>query len=153
MLPGEILPWLSPFPPLLKPVEQSPVPLKKDDAKRRRKTSAGQSKRDRGHLMPTGHLWSAGDKDRTEGQETAALLVPIPSWSQLPSTDGTQERPWTPTSQSSYGTAQHSGKGVPREDPKELTSSPAPTSVQHSSPQTWHSAALGWLLLICCQAA
>lgn len=91
---------------------------------------------------------TSGARRGTDGQQPAALLVPVHGWSQLPSTDNTQEqeRPWTPTSR-------HSRKGVPREDPEEFTSPPTLTSVKHSSPQTWHLAAPGWLLLICCQAA
>lgn len=44
--------------------------------------------------------------------------------SQLPSTDGTKDpgRPQTPNLQHNYSTAQQSRRGVPRGDPKELTS-------------------------------
>lgn len=87
--------------------------------------------------MPISHLWSAGARHGTEGRETAALLVPIHCWSQLPSTDGTQdqERPQTPTSQRSYGTASHGGGGwggAPREDLKESTSRPDICKAQQS---------------------
>lgn len=138
--------------PLLKPAEQSSIKviMQKGGRKPALSSRKGTQTIREVTLELSAHwtLWECWSQARDRGPGTASIASPSFPAQMAPRT---REGPGPPAH--STATAQPSRAGGERQGGIPRSSYPATASVKHSSPQTWHLAALGWILLICCQAA